>query len=286
MEAGEIQQTEGWFEARPGLSLYERGWAGAQAASPLVIVHGGGEHSGRYAETAACLAQAGYAVCAFDLPGHGRSPGVRGHIERFEEYLECVGAFVGLVAGRHAPRRPVLLGHSLGGLIATAFAAARREPLSCLVLSSPLWGLSVPVPWWKRAAGRLLSPVWPSLTLARPHQKGLVLSHDLQVEAAYHNDPLVHYRASVRLYTEILETFAQLPRLLPEIRVPTLVLEAGEDRLASTDTVRRLFPLIGSQDKRLIVYEGYYHEVLNEVERPRVRQDLLDWLRARGGRVS
>lgn len=273
-----MQHTTSTFEVRPGCSLSTQAWRTPQGTSPLVIVHGGGEHAGRYAETASRLAEAGYAVHALDLPGHGRSPGIRGHIGRFEDYEACVHAFLQWTAMRHEGRRPVLLGHSLGGLIATGVAAAHPQAVACLVLSSPLWGLSAPIPRWKRAVARLLDPVWPSLTMARPRHNGAVLSHDPRVEAAYRSDPLVHPLASVRLYAEIRRQFALLPSLLPRLCMPVLVLQAGDDRLASSEAVRRLFPLVGSSRKRLIVYEGFYHEVLNEIERARVLGDLLQWL--------
>jgi lysophospholipase len=270
-----IRESDGYVEARAGLSLYCRRWEEDGDRSPVVIIHGAGEHSGRYAKTAARLAKVGHAVHALDLPGHGRSPGVRGHIGRFDDYLACARRFIGQIAGPP----PVLLGHSLGGLIATFYAIAHPDTIQSLVLSSPLWGLSVAIPWWKRIVARAVSPLWPSLTMERPRASGDVLSHDPQVTAQYKRDPLVHFRASVRLYTELLERFERLPRALPQLRAPTLVLQAGDDRIASTETVERLFPAVGAKRKRLVVYPAFYHEILNEVDKERVFQDLLAWLR-------
>jgi len=281
MNATETPHEEGWFEARRGCSLFHQRWTRPGSDLPLVIVHGGGEHSGRYAETAQRLAQEGYAVYAFDLPGHGRSPGQRGHIQRFEDYLESVRTFIDQVVGGRHPQKPVLIGHSLGGLITTFYAVKHPETIQCAVLSSPIWGLNVRVPLWKRALGRLLSPLWSSLTMERPRIEGDVLSHDPQVAAQYAGDPLVHSRASVRLYTELLGRFRALPRALPQLQVPLLVLQAGEDRVASPEAVKRLFPAVGSAHKRLIVYEGLYHELFNETEKERVFQDLLGWIRQR-----
>ena len=262
------------------MELSIRQWPAPSAQGTIVLVHGGGEHSGRYEETARRLNQEGFSVVAPDLRGHGRSPGQRGHILHFDEYLEDVAACLGTV-GQPGGSLPILLGHSLGGLVCTYYAIAHPETIRCLVLSSPLWGLNVPVPAWKHHLARVLSALWPAFSMARPTHSAEVLSHDPQVGRRYEDDPLVHIDVSCRFYTEMRRCLEQLPQVLPKLTVPVLVLQAGDDRVASTDATRRLFPLVGSAQKRLIVYEGYYHEILNEVGKERVIQDLMTWLRSR-----
>jgi alpha-beta hydrolase superfamily lysophospholipase len=257
-----------------------RQWPVPSAQKTIVLVHGGGEHSGRYEETAKRLNQESFSVIAPDLRGHGKSPGQRGHVLRFEEYLEDVAACL----ARDVPadqRPPILLGHSLGGLVCTYYAIAHPQTIRCLVLSSPLWGLNVPVSAWKHAVACGLSGLWPSFAMRRPVHAGEVLSHDPQVKASYLNDPLVHFTVSCRFYTEMRHRQEQLPTVLPQLSVPVLILQASEDRIASAEATRRLFPLVGSAQKRLIVYDGFYHEILNEVEKERVIQDLVAWLRSR-----
>lgn len=279
---GSVRHEDGYIDVRPGLALYHQHWSGTESKKPLVIVHGAGEHSGRYRDTATRLIRQGFHVHAVDLPGHGRSPGIRGHISHFEEYLTAIERFVADVTARHHGDRPVLLGHSLGGLIATWYAIRFPETIRGVVLSSPLWGLNVPVPYWKRALAHILSPLWPSLTMERPRSSERALSHDVQVGLDYASDPLVHFRASVRFYTELQQRINALPHGLPRLRLPLLVLQGGGDRIASADAVRRLFPAAASQQKRLIVYDGYYHEVLNETGKEQVFTDMEHWLRAMG----
>ncbi len=274
----ELQHTDGFFEVHQGRSLYYQQWTTANTHIPLVIVHGGGDHSGRHVETAKRLVRAGYAVHAFDLPGHGKSPGTRGHIRCFEEYIASVRVFVDKVSHQSAGQRPILLGHSLGGLISTRYAMTYHETICCLVLSSPLWGLNFRVPLWKQMLAHCLLPVWPSLTMKRPRVGEDVLSHDPQITLLYTHDPLVHSKASVRLYAELLQQFKELPSLLPHLKVPTLILQAGADRVASPEATEQLFPSIGSIQKKLIMYDGYYHEVFHEVDKERVFQDLVAWL--------
>lgn len=274
-----VDHTSGYFEARPRLFLYYQHWAAPSARVPLVIVHGMGEHSGRYAETAQQLTQAGFAVYAFDLEGHGRSPGVRGHVRAMDDYVADLAGFVHLVSARHPDAKPLLLGHSLGGLIATFYAEAHPGTMRCLVLSSPLWGLTVRVPGWQRWLAYRLSSVWPALTMPRPHGREVLISHDPDVARRYLTDPLMHFVASVRFYVVLQRCLGELPTVVAHLREPLLVLQAGNDRVTSAEATARIFERVGSHDKRLIVYEGYYHEVLNEAGRARVVSDLLGWLR-------
>ncbi|MBI4598286.1 MAG: lysophospholipase [Candidatus Omnitrophica bacterium] len=277
--------TEGYLTTSQAPRLYWQGWrcgpqqAAPSAAQPLLIIHGIGEHSGRYEQTARQFVQAGYVVYAYDLRGHGKSPGVRGHIDQFEDYVSDAAAFVRFVSEHHAMMPPILLGHSLGGLIAAHYAAQHAQAIRALILSSPFWGFGMRVPQWKHGLAYALSSVWPSLTMKRPRHHGIALSHDPQVIAAWERDPLVHRVASARCYVEIRRAAQALPSVLPRLRVPTLALQAGEDLIGSADAVTQFFPLIGSAQKQLIIYDGFYHEVLNEVDRARVIQDLLAWLR-------
>lgn len=273
-----MERLSGTLPVRPGTALFYQRWAGGQA--PLVIVHGGGEHSGRYEALSAHLAALGFAVWAFDLEGHGRSPGARGHVRRFSHLVESAHAVIAEATRAAGGRRPVLFGHSLGGLIATHCAASTPASIAALALSSPLWGLALAVPRWKRLAARALSPVWPSLAMRRSTSRDPLISHDPDVVRRYLTDPLMHYVASARLYTEIQRALAALPGLLPRITAPTLVQQAGADAIASAEAVRRLFPLVGASRKALRVYDGYFHEIYNELGKERVVADLEQWLSA------
>lgn len=277
----QVTRVHGYLTVRPGMELFYQRWTVREQASarPLVIVHGGGEHSGRYDALATRLAGAGFAVWAYDLEGHGRSPGVRGHVRRMEDYTGSVGAVIAEAARVHGGQAPILFGHSLGGLIATCYAAATPGTIAALALSSPLWGLALRVPWWKRLVAHLISPIWPSLTLPRSVGGQPLISHDPEIVRRYLTDPLMHYVASARLYTELQHTIAALPSLLPRITVPTLVQQAGDDAIASAEAVRRQFPLLGASRKTLRIYEGFYHEIFNEVGKEQVIGDLLQWLK-------
>src|SRR3989338_2702184 len=118
------------FNAGDGLKLYEQAWLpDKEEKAAVVVVHGYAEHSGRYGRVAGYLNQAGYAVYAFDLRGHGRSEGRRAYAESFDEYLDDVGIFLGRVKSEEAKKPVFLLGHSLGGTIAALFAITRRPDI-------------------------------------------------------------------------------------------------------------------------------------------------------------
>ncbi len=278
-----LEHTTGTFDGRGGLRLYCQRWVPASAWTTLVVVHGGGEHSGRYAQTAQVLNREGIAVHAFDLRGHGRSPGIRGHVGRFNEHLGDLAAFLRSVREPSSAGVPVLFGHSLGGLIAARFAAEQPGTVRGLICSSPLWGLALTVPWWKHALAYALSPVWPSLTLNRPKIDAEALSHDPDAQAEYLNDPLIHTKASLRFYVELRRQFARLPACVRQLRLPVLVLQAGADCVVSVEATKTTFAAIGAMQKRLILYDGYCHELLQEVGREAVLRDLIDWLRSLAG---
>jgi len=271
--------SDGFLTIRGGLSIYyQRHGTGADRPS-LVIVHGGGEHVGRYADAVRRFLDEGFIVYLFDLPGHGRSSGKRGHVRRFDDYLRCLEGIVSLALRDHPAARPVVLGHSLGGLIATCYAVKFPDKLRGLILSSPLWGLTLPVPAWKRVVAHGLARIWPSFTMQRTRTPEFALSHDPDVKARYLADPLVHRVASAGLYLYVRRLFRRLPHLVRDLRVPVLVLQAGDDRIASAQATAALFPRIASEKKTLRIYDGYYHELLNEVGRDAVFQEIVTWLR-------
>jgi alpha-beta hydrolase superfamily lysophospholipase len=271
----------GTFRATPKWNLFWQRWTAPHARTPVVLLHGGGEHSGRHAGTAMRLVEAGYDVHAFDWPGHGHSPGVRGHIDRFEEFVEITAAFVRRIS-EQSGQPPMMLAHSLGGLAGTLYALEHGDRVRSLALSAPLWELALRVPLWKRVVAHSLVHVWPSMILRRPALGPGVLSHDPEVERRYQSDPLVHFYSSLQLYVGARRQIATLPARLPQLRVPTLVMAGGADRIASTPTTQALFPRIGAECKRLVIYPGFAHEILHELGKEQVIADLVAWFKESG----
>ncbi|HPD07476.1 MAG TPA: lysophospholipase [Candidatus Bipolaricaulis sp.] len=259
-----------------GLSLFVRVWPGEGKGS-LGIIHGYGEHSGRYDGFARWLNARGWSVAACDLRGHGNSPGRRGHIRRFADYLHDATALHGFLQGRAGGRPVFLLGHSLGGLIAIRYLQGGAEGLGGLILSAPFLKAELPIPTWKVALSRVLSRGWPSFS-SPSGLGGALVSRDPEIVAEYGRDPLMHRKATARWLTETLTAQEDAFAWAPELSIPLLLLHGDADPIASVSATRRFFAAAGSHDKTLNVYGGFLHEVLNEIGKERVWEDIASWL--------
>ena len=264
------------FVGHGGLELFYRRWRpDGTPRAILLIVHGHGEHSGRYTNVVDWFVPRGYGVYAFDLRGHGRSPGKRGALESFGEFREDVRAFLDLVR-QVEPAPVVLVGHSLGGLIALNYALRGSDGLAGVVASGPVLcppGIS-PVLLWLT---KVLDKVWPGLVL----DSGLdttALSRDPAAVQAYVNDPLVHSKGSARLAGEMMREVAWTQAHAAEMDIPCLILHGGQDRLCSPRGSRSFIDKVTFADKEYVEYEGYFHELYNDLGKEKVLSDLQAWL--------
>jgi len=276
-----MPQEENRFETFDGLHLHERGWLPeGDPVGVVVVVHGVLEHGGRYAELAAALTGRGYAVWAFDLRGHGNSEGGRTCIRSFDEYLKDLESFLDRVRSRHPGETPYLLGHSMGGNIAALFTLTRREELRGLVLSAPALRIGEVASPLLRHLVEFVSRVLPWLRIGRVTYH--TLSRDSEAIEDFKNDPLVyHGRLPVRTGAEIFRAGRCIMDQAEAIKLPLLVLHGTGDVVTTAEGSRQFHARAGSDDKTLKLYEGLYHEVLNEPERGQVIRDVIEWLNAR-----
>lgn len=261
----------------------------------IVLLHGYCEHRGRYRHVAEHLIKDGYTVLTGDLRGHGESGGERGFVNRFADYIEDVDALLAQAqsldaafrAGRPKPQgenvppnKPILVAHSMGGLVALEYALARPDAFRAVVVSAPFLGLRLQVPAWKRGLGLAASLLRPTLRL--PNELAATyLSHDPAVCRAYETDPLVTHEATARWFTEALAAQADLRSRAGRVRVPVFFMCPGDDKIVDAAACQVVFDRLGSSDKMLNTYPGLYHEIFNEVEKDRVLADLTSWLRTR-----
>ncbi|MGN7470088.1 lysophospholipase [Brevibacillus sp. SAFN-007a] len=254
-------------------------WPASEPKGAIVLVHGTGEHHGRYEHVAAFLNRQGWDVYAEDLPGWGRSPGIKGHIDSFDAYVEKVREWTVAALDDSERKRPVfLLGHSLGGLIATRFVQAEKtaQELAGLILTSPCLQLKLEVPAWKAQAARWLDRFWPTLAMANGISPDMV-SRDEAVQAAYRNDPLNYPKVSVRWFCELHKAMQTAWEERERLALPVLVLQAGDDSLVDADAVERFTAGIQGQ-KTFRRFPGLRHEVLNEPEREDVLRQIGNWM--------
>lgn len=275
-----IYYSQGTFKGSDGTQRYQQAWHPEMPKARIVIIHGYAEHSGRYADFAADLAAQNFAVHTFDLRGHGHSEGKRGCVHSLSEAAADVEIFLKAVR-QQAPNQPLfLLGHSMGGTIATLFAL-RCEP-SCALLR----GLILSAPFLKAGLASLLMRPLSLLSRFAPqmptiHLDNSAISRDVKVVQRYQLDPLVyHNRLPAQTVTALLQATQQIQAQQQRIRLPLLILHGTADRLATFAGSQLLYKQAQSSDKTLKIYSGLYHEVLNESE-PQVLEDLMTWLNQR-----
>ena len=270
--------------ASDNLRLYVRRREADRPRAEIVLVHGFGEHSGRYAALTEHLIEAGYTVTAYDHRGHGQSEGLRGHVESFSEYEDDLDRIAGWVRSRAEDRVLLLIGHSMGGLVTLRYSARTESrnvrALAGAVISAPLIGVATPVPQHKLIIGLVAAKVAPRMRLDNEINSA-VLSRDPEIGRAYAADPLVHRKVSARWYAEAVKAMREVVELAPRIKTPLLVMHGSADRLASVDATKRFYEQIGSADKELVVYEGWYHELFNEPDKYEVFNRVTSWLAKR-----
>jgi alpha-beta hydrolase superfamily lysophospholipase len=257
-----------------GTPLHLRHWAtSGKPWATVLLVHGIGEHSGRYERTGRLMAEAGIDVHAFDIRGHGLSGGRRVYVRVWDDYLDDLAVRVAAVREPGVPL--VLFGHSMGALIALTYACSDRPAPDLLVLSAV--PLDARVPGWQRALAPILSRLAPTAILANPIT-GEQLSRDPAVGKAYFADPLVQPRSTTRLGAELLKAMKRGREGLDRLRIPALVIHGGGDTLVPTRVSEPLAAVAGVERR---VLPDLHHETLNEPEGPEVVAAIVDWLRGR-----
>jgi alpha-beta hydrolase superfamily lysophospholipase len=269
------------FNANDGTNIHEVVWpAEGTAHASVVLVHGYGEHIGRYSHVAKALTQAGFHVRGTDLRGHGQSGGTRGYCDRFGEYLDDLSQLIGR-ARENAPELPIfLLGHSFGALIATKFLIDRPTAgVAGLALSSPYFALKLQVPKAKVIAGRIMSKLYGKMALPAG-LKGEDVSRDPEIQANYDKDPLCNKKATARWFTEASDAQDFVLANASRLTLPLLLLAGGADPIADPARSEQVFGQVGSSDKTLEVLPGQKHEIFNELaeDRKKTLDRVAAWL--------
>ncbi|MGQ9788995.1 MAG: lysophospholipase [Candidatus Hadarchaeaceae archaeon] len=271
-----------FLTAFDGLKLYLRNWSPCGSARGwILIVHGLGEHGGRYGHVAEAFNARGYAVTVFDLRGHGRSEGKRGDFPSYETVMDDIRLVLGEIAAGHPGEPGFLYGHSMGGNLVLNYALRHKPALTGVIASSPWLRLVHEPRPLDLLLAKALKHLYPSLT----RSTGLpaaYLSHDERVVKDYLDDPLVHDRASIRLYLAVKEAGEWAIAHAPEFPLPLLLMHGDGDRItsfeASAEFSRRM-----AREHTFKRWSGLYHEPHNELQRAEVIDFVVAWVESVAG---
>lgn len=271
-----MQESEFRIKTKDGLMLNGRRWEPPAAPRGTVcLVHGLGDHCGRYRHVARHLTGNGFAAAAIDLRGHGRSEGRRGHTPGYGALMNDLKLLVH-EAERTYPGRPCYLyGHSMGGNLVLNFALRYTSPVGGVISSAPMLRMAFDPPLWKTIFGNIMRNVWPAM----PMSSGLDtedLSRDPDVIRAYREDPLVHDRVTLSFF-DTRDAGLWALEHARDLAVPTLIMHGDADRITSCEASRDFAAAAGSACT-LKIWEGFYHEIHNEPEKERVLGYLTQWL--------
>lgn len=273
-----MEHIEGNFKGVRNFNIYYQGWLPDEdVKAVLLVIHGLGEHSGRYMNVVDHFVPLGYAVYGLDHIGHGKSEGMREFVDQFDDFTDTLTIFYRLVTEWQADKPIFILGHSMGGLITSYYLLDHQSDFKGAVISAPTVTVGDSVSQVTITMSKVLSRLAPKMGLLALEVDDL--SRDPEVVQAYINDPLVfHGKTTARLGAELLSAMLRVTAEASNITLPIIIVQGAEDSLVDPSGAQMLYDLASSKDKTLKIYDGLYHEVFNEPERDMVLKDVENWL--------
>lgn len=276
-----MKHEQGKFAGARGAQIFKQSWLpDGEVKAVLMVVHGLGEHSGRYMNLVNQVVPLGYAVYGLDHFGHGNSEGVRVFVERFADFTDTLKMYFDQIRATQTGKPIFLIGHSMGGLIGCAYLLDHQDELAGAVISAPAIKVSDSISPATIMAGRLFSTIAPKLGILA--LDATAISSDPAVVDAYLKDPLVYNgKVTARLAAEMLGAMQRVTREVSTIHLSLLIVQGTADRLVDPGGATMLYEQSSSADKTLKTYENFFHEVMNEPGRAQVLGDIEAWLEKR-----
>jgi len=271
-----MKEETGYFSSTDGTQIFYRAW-NKNTENCLILVHGIGEHSGRYQDFAEKLDDLPISVFSFDLRGHGRSGGSRMYVNSFQDFVNDIYDYRKWIEGKYGKRKFILLGQSLGGLISVSVVLKNQSIWNALILMSPFFAVS--------RGQRVLSLLSGALNCLLPNViwdnpiKPFYLSHDPDEVRKYKEDRLIQRLVTSRLAYEMFRACSSVYNQAKEIRLPVFILASGDDRIVSLKATQAFYHKIARSEKRLKVFESSYHELLHEKGRSETIELIRQFLR-------
>ncbi len=268
------------WQSIDGYHLFARKWKPEKEVNAVIcLVHGLGEHSGRYQDWADRLIAAGYAVFAIDLRGHGQSAGARGDVLSFDHFADDLDLMLEQAQNDFSERPVFLYGQSMGGMLTLFYLIQRRPQISGAIITSPFLHSVFDLRKVQILMAKVLGRIIPHMSISsRLEVEGL--SRDPAVIAAYRHDPLIHDRISARFGKACLQAISYIFEHASEIKAPLLLMHGTEDRINFASGTKKIAALL-TNDCTLKLWEGLYHELHNEPEKDQVFDYLQSWLESK-----
>jgi acylglycerol lipase len=270
--------TRDWkWTSHDGLEMYAQVWEPEENPKAVVcLVHGLGEHTGRYAHVGKAFAEEGFALAGFDLQGHGKSSGPRGHIPSLATVMGDIQLFCQQLEERYPGIPQFLYGHSMGGFLVLAYATFKSNTLRGVIATGPALRTPVLEQKFKIGLAKVLGSFMPTMTISTGLEVSFI-SRDPQVVRAYQEDPLVHGMGTLAAAQMGLDAVDWAFAHAPDFPVPLLLLHGSEDKIAYLHGSQEFANLVPS-NCTLKFWEGLYHEIHNEPEQKEVFAFMIDWM--------
>ncbi|MDI3320636.1 alpha/beta hydrolase [Pinibacter soli] len=274
MESNQTNPTT--FLSEDGMSVFYRSWKSAdQPKAVVVIAHGFNSHSGYYEWTAQQLASQNYAVYAIDFPGRGQSDGERYYIADYNSFVTELDKLVDIAQAAHPNLPTFLLGHSAGGVLSAVYTLGYQNKLNGFICES--FAFQVPAPEFALAVLKGLSHVFPHAHVLK--LKNEDFSRDQEVVDFMNSDPLIDHEVQpTKTVQQLVLADERLRAEIPTITLPLLIVHGTADKATKPSGSQYFYDNSLSQDKTLKLYEGHYHDLLNDIGKELVMNDILDWL--------
>ncbi len=280
-----VAHVEAKITTKDNIELFTRTWdTVSKHRATIILIHGLAEHCGRYDAVARQFNQSGFIVHSMDLRGHGKSKGTPVFVKKFEDYLHDVDALFDSVAKKNYTVPTFILGHSMGGCLSSLYTIKRLSerkdvPVTGLILSSPALLLGDDVTPCMIGLAKLIAAIAPKMPIQAIDATSL--SRNPEIVQANIHDPLVyHGKISARMGTQLAAGMELVQNGRKSITLPVYIFHGTEDKLTAINGSKELYANMGSTDKTLKIWEGYYHETMNDVGRESVIEGVLDWIEA------